>query len=115
MGCYINPENCEKEDFLAEHGELIYDVDEFTNNAFFLNFNSILKQNKLPVVLVDNHVFTAAGVCYNEMEFKAFTNPRDGRRRQLFLVNIKDLIDVCPLKTYAPELINFPNFKGDTK
>lgn len=110
MGCYINPNDCTKEEFLAEHGELIYDIDEFAENAenaLFLNFDSILKQNKLPVVLIDNLVFTAAGVCYNEMEFMAFTDPRDVRPKQLFLVNIKDLTDVCPLKTYAPELINF--------
>ncbi len=61
MGCYINLENCEKKEFLAEHGELIYDIDEFAENALFLNFDSILKQNKLPVVLVDNLAFTAAG------------------------------------------------------
>jgi len=42
------------------------------------------------IVVVDNGMFEAAGFCYNEEEFKVFTDPRDYRHKQYVLINRED-------------------------
>lgn len=74
MGYYINPQEGTKEAWLksnareVEEGELKITPEE------------------LPVVLVDNRAFTAAGICYDSQELKEFTNPRDQRPKRWFMV-----------------------------
>jgi len=53
-----------------------------------LVFNKI-PEDKAVIVVVDNLTFEAAGLAYNEAEFKAFTNPNDRRRKTLLLMDKK--------------------------
>lgn len=87
MGYYIDPEKESKENFLKTNGEEI-------NWSVVKKFD--YSQEKLPVCLVDNGAFTAAGIVYDRQEAEAFLNP-DGRPKRWFLVP-KGL-----LSTYLPE------------
>lgn len=84
MGYYINPRNQTKEQFLLEKG-----VPISSYNLQYFDFRS----DKLPVCLVDNVIFTAAGILYNQKEIQAFTDPYDSRPKEFFLVKRSDLVD----------------------
>lgn len=93
MGSYINPAKESKESFLHREG---VPVDE--------NFTwKELPADCLPVCLVANAMFTAAGICYCEQEFNVFKMP-DPRPRRWYLVEIKSLLEVSDLGTYRPDL-----------
>ena len=67
--------------------------------------SSILWENVpegyLPVVLVDNGPFTAAGIGYTKEELEAFTSPFDLRAKRFFIAPIEKLLEVSPeLKGY---------------
>lgn len=96
MGCYINPEGEAKEEFLERVGEEV--VSDYISNSF-----SIIKEKgKLPVVLVDNGIFTAAGIAYCEGEFEAFVR-YDGRPKKFYLVDIEKLKEVSDVEAYLKE------------
>ncbi|MCK9462605.1 MAG: hypothetical protein M0R80_23550 [Proteobacteria bacterium] len=83
MGYYVNPPNRSKEAFLAEKGiPAINPKWEDVPEGF------------LPVCLVDNGPFTAAGICYCEAELQCFSDPTDTRRRDFFMCTIEDLLRV---------------------
>ena len=71
---YINPSDGRtKEQWLAEEARQVGSSDlEIT-------------ADELPVVLVDNRVFTAAGICATDRDLQEFTNPRDRRPRRFFM------------------------------
>lgn len=81
MGAYINPVNQSKEDWLRENATLTDTPESFDS-----------KPGYLPVCLVDNRMFTAAGIAFNERELEAFTYP-DGRRKAWFWVEKEKLMD----------------------
>jgi len=85
MGYYVDPDNCSKEAFLIGHG---IEIPSKT-----LDWDSVPK-GCLPVVLVNNGLFTAAGIAYSPDELQAFTNPTDRRPRRIFVVEIEDLLRV---------------------
>lgn len=87
MGCYINPRDCSKEEFLHEHGELTAGPCEIT-------------ATHLPVVIVHNGFFTAAAVGYSPREVEAFTQPTDNRPKLWFKVAIDDLRPVSDIHNY---------------
>ncbi len=59
------------------------------------------KDGILPVVLMDNGPFTAAGVCYSKRELEAFTDSSDSRPKKYYLVKIEKLLLVTNmLKEY---------------
>lgn len=87
MGFYINPKNETKEQWLLKHGQMILSLAE----AKWL-FEG---EKYLPVVLMDNGIFTAAGIAYCKEELEAFSEP-DPRRKSYFKVSKKDLFKVCP-------------------
>jgi len=78
MGQYINPQDTTKERWLFLHGEPTEGPCEIT-------------ESHLPVVLVNNGLFTAAGVCPHPQEVAAFVRPDDLRPKQWFRVKIEDL------------------------
>lgn len=90
MGLYINPPDKSKEEWLVENGRQIDEFD-FVIHPF--------GNGNIPVCLVDNGPFTAAGVAYNEVELKAFSDPRDTRRKVFFSVPIEKLVEVVPSLT----------------
>lgn len=53
------------------------------------------RPDSIPVVVVDNGPFEAAGIAYDEDEFKAFLRP-DGRRRTFLLVPREQVLRLCP-------------------
>jgi len=86
MGFYVNPPNESKESFLEREGiKSPYDLKIKWSNV---------SEGFLPVVLVNNGIFTAAGIAYCESELEAFTDMNDQRPRQIFLVKIEKLIPV---------------------
>ncbi len=80
MGYYIDPSDCSKEEFLVRHGERLSDA------PCTWDFSS----DVLPVCLVDNYEFTAAGIAYSERELEAFVHP-DGRSKKWYSVSRESL------------------------
>lgn len=81
MGYYIDPPKQSKEDFLKENGIALHGAPR--------NFD--FTSDKLPVCLVDNDYFNAAGIAYCENELAAFSRP-DGRQKAWFLVTKEKLL-----------------------
>ena len=86
MGMYINPSGMSKEDWLLNNA-IPVKLQELSNFDW--------KSDKVPVALLDNGMFTAAGVCFNKEEFEVFSNP-DGRRKLWFTVSKEKLRQVSP-------------------
>ena len=96
MGAYVNPRNETKESFLEREGKR---VPPFWEE---LEWEDI-PEGMLPVYLIDNRLFTAAGIAYCKQEMEAFSRD-DGRRKKVYLVPIAKLHDVSPeLKYYLKE------------
>lgn len=87
MGCYVNPPNESKEAFLQREGTRV------SVSA------AAITEASLPVCLVDNGMFKAAGVAYSEGELQAFADP-DGRPKQWFQVPREKLLEVSDLADY---------------
>ena len=85
MGVYINPPSETKEAFLTREGLPIT-----TSAVRQWDFS---KRDCLPVALVNNGPFTAAGVAYDHREAEEFTRPSDPRPRAYFAVPIEVLLD----------------------
>lgn len=81
MGYYIDPVDCTKEQWLKQHGVRLDAAPDWS---------AVRKDDRLPVCLVDNGLFTAAGVAYSPNEQAAFARP-DGRAKAWFSVAIADL------------------------
>lgn len=93
MGCYVNPKNESKETWLEKNGTpmpITYDT----------TFAHYCEGDCLPVILVDNGFFTAAGVAYDEREFTDFTSPMDPRPKKGYKVKIEDLKTVSDIENY---------------
>jgi|ADurb_Leu_01_Slu_FD_contig_41_2044693_length_1395_multi_2_in_0_out_0_2 hypothetical protein len=91
MGYYINPIDMTKERWLNTFANFVGSIDA---NKEIPKWEDIAKGDILPVILVDNGMFTAAGVAYSEQEYKAFTDPRDKRARELYTAKVDDLLRV---------------------
>lgn len=87
MGCYVNPPDMTKEAWLAQNGERTDGPCEVT-------------ETHLPVCLVHNGAFTAAGVCYCTQERDEFNSPSDYRPKLWFKVHRADLRRVSDLARY---------------
>lgn len=53
----------------------------------------------VPVCVVDNGPFDAAGIAFNPREAEAFDLPSDPRLRQWLIIRIEDAEDMCPRVT----------------
>lgn len=95
MGAYINPRNETKEEFLMREGhEIIWpEFPEWETRP----------EGTLPVVLMNNGFFTAAGIAYCKEELMAFTEPLDFRPKRFFYVAIEKLYPVSDLDGYLPK------------
>ena len=96
MGCYVDPLNEAKEDFLGREGR------EVESDYISKNYKMIKEKGDLPVVLCDNGPFTAAGVAYTEREFERFVR-YDNRPKRFFIVSVEKLKDVSPVEGYLKE------------
>jgi len=93
MGCYVNPNDMEKEDWLFENN----DNKDFEDYG---SWKACFEERKLPVVLVHNGFFTAAAVAYNEDELKEFTRDDDPRPRKIFVIPMDKLKEVSNIEDY---------------
>lgn len=84
MGYYINPKGMSKEEWLAKHGRAVLETE------------AKLTDDELPVILVDNGPFRAAGIAYCEDELKAFLRPSDFRPRAVYMCQRSDLKPFLP-------------------
>lgn len=89
MGMYINPEGMTKETWLKDKGIPLPPGDEPKKLAD-------APEGYLPVCLVVNAGFTAAGICFSDDELEAFQRPDDLRPKLWLVVPYEDLISVSP-------------------
>ncbi len=87
MGFYIDPENCGKEEFLAQHGVRIEQISAKATLA---------TGESMPVCLVDNGFFKAAGIGFSDHEIEHFSDERDQRPKQWFAVPREKLVNFYP-------------------
>lgn len=89
MGAYVDPLDKTKEEWLTENATEIQ-----------LPWSEI-PDDSLPIVLIRNPGFSAAGIGFNEMEYQAFQRSGDPRPKRFFIAKIKDLLTVSlELKGY---------------
>lgn len=94
MGIYINPPHETKEQWLKDNAILLEEPPIWSE----------VSRGRLPVCLVDNRAFTAAGIAYDARELDAFVNDGTTRPKKWFLVSIEDLVKVAPeLKRIYPD------------
>lgn len=96
MGCYVNPTEESKEEFLEREGE------EVVSDVISIFFKEHVKRGNMPVVLVDNGKFSAAGVAYCESEFERFVR-YDNRPKKFYLVPLEKLKEVSDIEAYLAE------------
>lgn len=95
MGAYVNPSGMTKEQWLARNGEIV--LDRFPTQV------DERGKDYLPVCLVKNQFFSAAGIAYNERELRDFSDPFDQRPKVWFWVEKSKLLGVSDLASYLQE------------
>jgi hypothetical protein len=90
MGCYINPPDTTKEQWLERHGVRLDTAPQWCD----------VPGGCLAVCLVSNGYFSAAAVCHDPRELETFKDPRDLRPKSWFMVEIAELATVSPIKEY---------------
>lgn len=95
VGYYINPQTQTKEQWLNDHGTLV---------PYGTDIELLVKPAGTYLVCwVDNGSFTAAGICFDDLErdafnagFKPGAHFPDQRPHTWFLCTREDLILICP-------------------
>lgn len=99
MGYYVNPiDGSEKEIWLKENG-VVASVSSIRNFNYDGNF--------LPVCLVENFAFTAAGIAYSPEERDIFIIP-DGRPKTWFIVPAEKLTPFMGGLRFTKEVADDP-------
>lgn len=93
MGLYINPIGQTKEEWLGEHGARAVPVPDM------FEAGQEMEPKHYPVCLIQNSLFTAAGICFSQREYEEF-RIEDGRRKIWFMVNEDDLDAVAGLRDH---------------
>jgi hypothetical protein len=98
MGAYVNPKTGTKEEWLEQHG---LDCKDIVPDWAKIPSPGTRDDDKgmLPVVLIDNGNFTAAGIAYSDKEYREFLAD-DGRPRRVFLVALGLLKTVSNVGSY---------------
>lgn len=86
MGCYINPPNESKESFLQREGTHLP-----------IPSWDLVPHDALPVCLVHNGAFTAAGIAFDKKEMDEFLSDMAGRPNVWLVVPITKLVAVSTL------------------
>ena len=92
MGVYVDPPGEEKEIWLETNGKITRKED--------IDFNKLQDSGYFPVVLVNNGLFTAAGIAFSESELERFTNPEDERPKTIYIVEKDKLFEVSDLESW---------------
>lgn len=88
MGLYINPPGTTKEQWLINNAVGV----QIPELAWSMHEND---PEVIVVCLVNNVMFTAAGVAYNRNEFDTFNTP-DGRSKEWWVVPKEKIKEICP-------------------
>lgn len=88
MGYYLNPTDMPKELWLEQNAE-------GHREPFARHYDP--ETDRVAVCLVDNGMFTAAGVAYNQEELRAFARP-DGRPKTWWWAPAQAVIDMTGVK-----------------
>lgn len=86
MGYYINPVGMKKEDWLRLYAVGVHLIPPKTHRD---------EADNIAVCLVDNGIFTAAGVAYSQDELESFAR-EDGRKKVWCMVPLAALREVMP-------------------
>lgn len=112
MGAYVNPPGQNKEKWLEENAT---QISQGAAKRIAKNINNGAT-TELPVCLVDNGPFKAAGICFEKREFDAFSRSDDSRPKKWFKAKVDDLLEVSgELENYMRHSDSFPNYnpRGD--
>jgi len=92
MGIYVNPIEGTKEDWLSIFAESLKELPSWKD----------IQKGFLPVCLIDNRIFTAAAVAYDEDEYTVLRNVAadDDRPRTWFMAKENDLVEVSDLANF---------------
>ena len=86
MGLYIKPVKGTKEDWLVLNAKSVNRTIDY----------DLLPKDHLFIVLLDNGLFTAAGVAYSKREYEDFMHPADLRPKTVWIAPISKIKEVCP-------------------
>ena len=78
MGFYINPKVGTKEEYVKKH-RIAQPFQGWEGRP----------KGSLPVCIVNNGPFTAAGVCFDELEYAAFNSPDDYRPKSWYYLPVQ--------------------------
>ncbi len=91
VGFYVDPPDCSKVEWLDKYGELYKGgISKFNEDEYH---DLVFVDKKLPVCLVDNGLFKAAGIGFSLDETSHFNRP-DGRSKIWYIVPIENLKEI---------------------
>jgi len=90
MGYYVNPEEVTKEEWLVKNATPLTEM-------LLVDWQAVRDENMLPVVLINNGAFTAAGIAFSKSELEAFTSPDDYRPKKYYKASTEKLKEVSDL------------------
>ena len=93
MGAYVNPKGETKETFLTREGRKISCKRAIAHEPG--------SEGCYAVCLIDNGLFTAAGIMFNKREVEDFTSPSDYRNKEFYLVSKEKLLSASNLEIYV--------------
>ena len=88
MGLYLNPLDESKETWLHKHGMLT------TAKELTEEYDKLRSEGMIPVILVNNGAFTAAGIGFDQRETSDFCDPMDHRRKLFYKAPIAELMKI---------------------
>ncbi len=91
MGCYVEVSN--KQEWLQSNCTYAWEGLVFPKWEDF-------KEGHLPVVLVDNGYFQAAGIAFDKQEYERFTDPCDFRPKVVYSIALEELKKVSDIESY---------------
>jgi hypothetical protein len=88
MGYYINPSGgLTKERWLLENG---------AQYGKTVKYEDIKSKGYVPLIWVDNGLFSALGIAYSKREFLEFNDPKDDRLKEIWGVPKDIVLSECP-------------------
>src|SRR5215813_1949835 len=87
MGCYINPQDQTKEEWLKKH-------------AIVTPEPCAITQTHIPLCWVDNRHFTALAVGYHPLEVSEMIEGMAGRKHKWYRASREEVRKVSPLENY---------------
>ena len=98
MGCYINPPQNKKKEFIEKEATQI----AMTKEALTVH----LTDTTVPVVYIDNGPFDALAVAYNLGEIEEFTQPQDPRTKAAYVIKREKLVEAIGISARDIETVN---------